>query len=86
MRKTLVKKYFQNNGEEEAMKLTRKEIKQQLADWYKAWDRHDLDQVMTFFHEDVFFENWTGAYVKGKENLRSAWQSWFDNHRHPLHL
>ncbi len=62
------------------MKLTRKEIKHQLADWYKAWDRHDLDQVMTFFHEDIFFENWTGAYVKGKENLRSAWESWFDNH------
>lgn len=62
------------------MKLTRKEIKQLLADCYKAWDRHDLDQVMTFFHEEIFFENWTGAYVKGKENLRSAWRSWFDNH------
>ncbi len=62
------------------MKLTRKEIKQQLTDWYKAWNRHDLNQVMTFFHEDIFFENWTGAYVKGKENLRAAWESWFDNH------
>lgn len=62
------------------MKLTRNEIKQTLKQWYQAWDRHDLDRVMDLFHEDVFFENWTGAYVKGRRKLRSAWASWFENH------
>jgi ketosteroid isomerase-like protein len=64
----------------EAMKLSRKEIQVLLKDWYLAWEKHDLDKVMPFFHEDVFFENWTGAYVKGREALREAWTPWFQNH------
>jgi hypothetical protein len=28
----------------------------------------------------VVFENWNGARVTGKENLRQAWAKWFDNH------
>ena len=63
-----------------AMKLSRKEIKCLLKDWYLAWDHHDLEQVMTYFHEDIFFENWTGAYVKGIKALRKAWEPWFRNH------
>jgi len=47
------------------MKLSRKEIQTLLKEWNLAWEKHDLDKVMTFFHNDVFFENWTGAYVKG---------------------
>jgi ketosteroid isomerase-like protein len=62
------------------MKLTRKEIKQFLKEWYLAWDRHDLDSVMTFFHPDIFFEHWTGAYVKGTKALRNAWEPWFASH------
>ena len=45
-----------------------------------AWNKHDLERVMDLFHEDVFFENWTGAHVKGKKNLRNVWASWFENH------
>lgn len=62
------------------MKLSRKEIKALLKEWNHAWDRHDLDTVMTLFHDDIFFENWTGAYIKGTKALRKAWEPWFQNH------
>ena len=62
------------------MKLSRGEIKTILKDWNHAWERHDLDKVMTAFHDDVFFENWTGAYIKGVGKLRKAWEPWFNNH------
>ena len=39
-----------------------------------------LDGVMALFHEDVLFENWTGARVRGKDALRQAWESWFQEH------
>ena len=64
----------------ETVKLSRKEIKSLLKEWQHAWKNHDLNKVMTFFHEDVFFENWTGAYIKGKNTLRTAWEPWFKNH------
>jgi len=64
----------------EIMKLSRKEIKLLLREWNLAWDKHDLNKVLSFFHEDIFFENWTGAYVKGKTALRKAWEPWFNNH------
>jgi ketosteroid isomerase-like protein len=60
--------------------LTRDEILETLAAWQEAWDRHDLDGVMGLFHEDVLFENWTGAKVRGRENLRRAWAPWFEDH------
>ncbi len=62
------------------MKLSRKEIKSLLKEWNLAWDRHDLDRVMSVFHDEIFFENWTGAYVKGRKALRKAWENWFENH------
>ncbi len=60
--------------------LKREEIKEKLSRWNKGWDDHDLDAVMDLFHEDVIFENWTGALAKGKEALRKAWEPWFKNH------
>ncbi|MCP3874954.1 MAG: nuclear transport factor 2 family protein [Desulfobacteraceae bacterium] len=62
------------------MKLSRKEISAFLKEWNLAWANHDLDKVMTFSHDDVFFENWTGAYIKGTSALRNAWEPWFNNH------
>ena len=62
------------------MKLARKEIIRQLKKWNLAWENHDLDKVMALFHEDIFFENWTGAYIKGKKALKNAWENWFNNH------
>ena len=62
------------------MKLARKQIEREMQEWNKAWDTHDIDGVMRLFHEDILFENWTGAQVKGKEALRKAWTPWFTNH------
>ena len=60
--------------------LGKEEILGRLAEWNRAWDHHDLEGVMALFHDDVYFENWTGGYAKGKENLRNAWSDWFQNH------
>ena len=62
------------------MKLTREEILVSLQKWNQAWDAHDLEQVMDLFHDDIYFENWTGGRVKGKAALRQAWRDWFENH------
>ena len=62
------------------MSLSRKEIEEALKEWNLAWDNHDLEGVMSLFHEEVVFENWTGARVRGKEALQKAWQPWFANH------
>lgn len=62
------------------MKLTRKEIEIFWNKWNAAWDNHDLDSIMEFFHDDIYFNNWTGGYVKGKKNLRYAWHDWLLNH------
>jgi ketosteroid isomerase-like protein len=62
------------------MLLSREEIKNGLKEWNLSWDNHDLEGVMTFIHEDVLFENWTGGKAMGKDALRKAWSSWFTNH------
>ncbi len=62
------------------MPLSRTEIKELLIEWNRAWDRHDLDGVMQLFHQDILFENWTGAKIRGSENLKKAWKPWFENH------
>ncbi len=62
------------------MRLTRKEIEAIWDNWNSAWDKHDLDLVMNFFHDDILFDNWTGGSAKGKEQLRKAWNGWFINH------
>lgn len=62
------------------MKLTRKQIEDALSEWNAAWDAHDLDGVMTLFHDDVVFDNWTGGQARGREALHKAWQPWFANH------
>ncbi|MCP3900160.1 MAG: nuclear transport factor 2 family protein, partial [Desulfobacteraceae bacterium] len=62
------------------MLLSKQEIKNALMQWNLAWDRHDLKEVMELFHEEVFFENWTGGKVSGKEGLIKAWGPWFENH------
>jgi ketosteroid isomerase-like protein len=60
--------------------LSREEMMKALAEWNKAWDRHDLEGVMALFHDDVLFDNFTGGRVQGKEKLRKAWKPWFENH------
>lgn len=60
--------------------LSRKEIEELLTRWERAWNDHNLDEVMSAFHDEVLFENWTGGKVKGKLNLRRVWAPWFANH------
>jgi len=60
--------------------LSRPEIENLLKKWNQAWDRYDLEGVMQLFHDEVIFENWTGARVQGKKKLLAAWMPWFENH------
>jgi len=62
------------------MPLTRQELIEAMSRWNHAWDDHDIGGVMDLFHEDVFFEHWTGTVVKGSKALREAWTPWFTNH------
>jgi len=59
---------------------SRREIEAALHKWHQAWADHNIDGVMELFHEDIFFENWTGGKAQGKEALRQAWASWFAHH------
>jgi len=61
--------------------LSREEIQKALTRWNQAWDAHDLEGVMELFHEEILFENWTGAKVQGKQALGQAWRPWFENHK-----
>ncbi|MFA5329070.1 MAG: nuclear transport factor 2 family protein [Prolixibacteraceae bacterium] len=62
------------------MNLSKSEIVLIFKDWIKAWNEHDLNKVMLLLHEDIVFENWTGAIVIGKNLLRKSWTPWFANH------
>lgn len=62
------------------MKLSRQELIKVMQNWNQAWENHDLDGVVALFDDDILFENWTGARVKGKESLRRAWTPWFASH------
>ena len=61
------------------MKLTKRAIKEAMAKNGEAWDRQDLEGVLELYHDEVYFENWTGGNAKGKEALRQAWTSWFNS-------
>ena len=59
--------------------LSRADLDKALAKWNQAWKHHDLGGVMQLFHDDVLFENWTGAKARGKKNLLKSWTPWFEN-------
>jgi len=60
--------------------LSRGEIKKLLTRWNQAWNKHNLEGVMELFHEEILFENWTGARVQSRQALYQAWKPWFENH------
>jgi ketosteroid isomerase-like protein len=62
------------------MALSRDELIKAMTGWELAWNAHDIDGVMDLFHDDVFFEHWHGARVRGKQALYDAWAPWFANH------
>jgi len=60
--------------------LSKEELREAMARWGRSWDEHDIGGVMDLFHEEVFFEHWTGMRINGREALREAWTPWFTNH------
>lgn len=62
------------------MDLKREKIIDIMIDWEKWWNEHNIDKVMELFHDEVVFEHWHGAMVKGKKNLHEAWAPWFKEH------
>lgn len=58
--------------------LTRDEIASALEKWNRAWEEYDLQGVLDLMGDNVFFENWNGGRVRGKDALREAWQGWFE--------
>ena len=62
------------------MSLSRQSLIQAMEQWNQAWDAHDLEGVMSLFHEDVVFDNWTGGRARGRDALKKAWKPWFENH------
>jgi hypothetical protein len=69
--------YVQQLTERTIMTLSREEIRTSLKQWNRAWERFDLEGVLSLMHDDVLFENWTGGKAIGKNALRKAWQPWF---------
>lgn len=62
------------------MQLSRSEILKRFDSWLLSWNDHDLKGVVDFMHENIFFENWNGTTVSGKELLKRLWERWFENH------
>jgi hypothetical protein len=62
------------------MHLSKTEIMLLFNEWLIAWNKHDLDGVMNLLHEEIVFENWTGAKIVGKKSLKRAWTPWFSDH------
>jgi ketosteroid isomerase-like protein len=62
------------------MELSKQEIKEAMAKNSIAWDNHDLEGVLELYHDDIYFENWTGGNAIGKEALKKAWGPWFAQH------
>ena len=58
-------------------------IRQVIADWKAAFNRHemDLDTVATAFSDDFDMVNPAGAYTKGKPDLREAFKTFLKNAR-----
>lgn len=54
------------------MNLKKNEAISILRDWLVAWNQHDLVKVMSYLHENVVFENFTGSVVYGKKQLQNA--------------
>jgi hypothetical protein len=60
--------------------LSRAEIYEEFNKWLDAWNKHDLEGVMEFMHEEVTFNSWNGSSIRGKVALKKSWQRWFNNH------
>jgi hypothetical protein len=62
------------------MNLSRNEAIESVRKWLVAWNEHDLVDVMSYLHENIIFENFTGEVISGKGFVNKAWTPWFINH------
>jgi hypothetical protein len=59
---------------------TRRHAEIFAAEWAQAWNRRDVEAVLTHFHDDVIFSSPTAAgvtgasVVRGKDALRAYWR------------
>lgn len=60
--------------------LSHAELMELIHNWLVEWNTHNLENVLSVLHEEVIFENFTGAKITGRKNLRRAWAPWFNNH------
>jgi ketosteroid isomerase-like protein len=50
-------------------------------EWLDAWNTHDIDAILSHFHDDVVFSSplaqriveGSNGYVRGKDDLRKYW-------------
>ncbi|PKL39706.1 MAG: hypothetical protein CVV44_05655 [Spirochaetae bacterium HGW-Spirochaetae-1] len=61
------------------MDLKKNEIEIIIIDWISKFNTYDLSGVLDYFHDDIFFENWNNATIKGKKLLYRAWRPWFNS-------
>ena len=60
--------------------MTRQEAKTFAEDWAAAWNRRDLDAVLSHFRDDVIFTSPKAlaavrrATVRGKDELKRYWE------------
>jgi hypothetical protein len=64
----------------EPLFLSGDEIREKLHLWIKAWNHHDLEGVIMWFHDEIEFIHWDGSIIRGKAMLKNAWRGWFTDH------
>jgi steroid delta-isomerase-like uncharacterized protein len=58
-------------SEKEADLMTTKAEKM-LQDWNEAWNAHEVERILSYFTDDIVFEDLGGARVmRGKEEMRT---------------
>jgi ketosteroid isomerase-like protein len=50
------------------------------AEWLEAWNTHDIEAILSHFHDDIVFSSpmalrmvGSDGYARGKDNLRAYW-------------
>jgi hypothetical protein len=62
------------------MNPSRAEILSRFDEWLVAWNKHNLEGVMSLLDDDIIFEHWTGETLVGKNSIQISWTPWFLNH------
>lgn len=68
----------------EAINISIKEKQKIIKDFMQAWNKHDLDKIMSFMHKDCVFFEARGTVAEGKthrgyENVEKAFEKVLQN-------